>query len=367
MINKFFKLINDKEIYEQYNSEIKDISVNLNIYFMKFVIYIYGIYGMIMSFFYALKGNNMTVIFILVLLEVIYSAFAVKWLNKHKEKNKGYIYAAVLFNVMQFMAISFSQYVFFKERSIGFLPLVLCCTLSAVTIIKYNAIYYIACALFLSADLIYYYFVYKISSVEMWPLIFENLFILFFVIFINLNSTYIKIEEIIKNRQIEIQRDTDSMTGVYNRFYSVNYMKEGLKKSGNKAFIIMDVDNFKKINDTFGHDKGDEIIIFTANTLTSIFSENSCVSRMGGDEFSVFVEAFPNREYILNKIENLIDNMRKDITVDNVTVSISCSVGVDFVNFINNDYNTLYRNVDKALYHSKKNGKDCYTIYSNEL
>ncbi|MCR5421440.1 MAG: EAL domain-containing protein [Lachnospiraceae bacterium] len=159
--------------------------------------------------------------------------------------------------------------------------------------------------------------------------------------------------------------ERDSLTGLTNRRIlemSVNKFLSKNNRTGHCCFFILDVDNFKKVNDIFGHDVGDSILRTISEVIRNRFVGNEIVSRLGGDEFGVFIPEIPDREY-LEKIlldicmdaEIVLNNMGKKIVV-------SCSVGAVIINELEDDFRHIYPIADRALDIAKENGKNGYFI-----
>jgi len=157
----------------------------------------------------------------------------------------------------------------------------------------------------------------------------------------------------------------DSLTGLYNRQYMQNYLLNLIKKAKrNKnekfAVIFLDLDNFKYVNDNFGHNKGDEVLKKVANILKNSFREYDLVSRYGGDEFVVIVES-PFVE-ILDKLEERLRNAVKE---EFKNLGISISIGFSyFPNDINYNLENekeiikkLLNIADNRMYENKRKRK----------
>ena len=130
--------------------------------------------------------------------------------------------------------------------------------------------------------------------------------------------------------------------------------------SGDCALIIIDVDLFKSINDTYGHSTGDMVICRTAKLLSESFRSNDYVCRIGGDEFAVLLSSIKpgNEKPILDKIQTLRDNLKNQPDIPEVTLSI----GMAFRE--NDSADDLFRRADAALYESKRQGRNRTTLYS---
>ncbi|MEG2177191.1 MAG: diguanylate cyclase, partial [Oscillibacter sp.] len=177
-----------------------------------------------------------------------------------------------------------------------------------------------------------------------------------------------RFKEIIKEYNTMSQQvKTDLMTGLYNRGSAETLITQRLENgTGLHAMLMLDVDNFKKLNDTYGHAYGDRAIRAIAKKLRSLFRENDVVTRMGGDEFSVFMENVPSVEAVERKAQELCQKMSA-IQVKGEGAAITCSVGVTIGEGGEDTFETLYKKADKALYNAKCRGKNMLSIYDKEL
>ena len=132
------------------------------------------------------------------------------------------------------------------------------------------------------------------------------------------------------------------------------------------SMFIFDIDNFKMINDTFGHTKGDEFLKKFANELSKAFRAGDIVGRLGGDEFMVFSPTLTNKENIEKKALELVDLFNWTIEEEDKKVKMSVSIGVSVYPKDGNSYEELYKAADKALYYVKKRDKNGYSIYGKE-
>ena len=132
---------------------------------------------------------------------------------------------------------------------------------------------------------------------------------------------------------------------------------------------MVDLDNFKNVNDTLGHIYGDKAICDTANVLSDIFKTNALVGRLGGDEFAVCAtyDAFDEEslsQYIIKKAEKIKAANQRSYTDGASQVNISSSVGIAVAPTDGEDFATIYQRADSALYKSKKTGKNKFTRFS---
>ncbi|MEG3029263.1 MAG: EAL domain-containing protein [Oscillospiraceae bacterium] len=162
------------------------------------------------------------------------------------------------------------------------------------------------------------------------------------------------------------QVKTDLMTGLINRVSAQEMITQALASAtGTCVMVMLDIDNFKKINDTYGHDYGDKVICAVAERLRLHFRKEDIIARMGGDEFAVFVKNIPDVKLVEMKARQLCESMLS-IKIDGYPSEISCSVGISVSGESDNSFDMLYRNSDKALYNAKCRGRNIVSIFGEE-
>ena len=166
--------------------------------------------------------------------------------------------------------------------------------------------------------------------------------------------TYYRIHSVFKVNGAEV----DVMTGLYTKASALKHGQKILDEKGKGFFIIIDIDKFKKINDSFGHLIGDRIITSVAFCLQEHFSDIGYVSRFGGDEFSVLLKDI-NEEEMLERTKQLVKSIKKiPLNKGEVTCSIGISAIDDEV-----DFNEVYKKADKMLYVVKNGGRNNIELY----
>lgn len=160
------------------------------------------------------------------------------------------------------------------------------------------------------------------------------------------------------------QMQSDPLTGIYNKATTEEKINEVISaKISDKlyAFIMLDIDNFKGVNDTLGHSAGDYVISNFAKTLKEQFEDTDVVGRIGGDEFAVFLQ-IPSIEWLEKKAQSVVNNLHRNVVTDSGDCTTSASMGIAIYPQSGTDFITLYKNADIALYQSKARGKNRYTI-----
>lgn len=185
----------------------------------------------------------------------------------------------------------------------------------------------------------------------------------------------LQIEETKKELKLSARKDV--LTDLWNRQYLEDRVnKEGELSEGAGAFMLMDMDNFKAVNDSYGHVAGDKVLGQFAAVLLEFTKERDIVSRLGGDEFGVFIKGNIDKEKLQQNISEMINRVEERLcSSDGKEQNISVSAGIAFMPEDGTDFMTLYNKADKALYHVKQNGKrnfhlfqekESYFYYGNE-
>ena len=165
-----------------------------------------------------------------------------------------------------------------------------------------------------------------------------------------------------KERMLNLEREAavDSFTGLMNKAsidaYGRNWLRSLSRKGQRLAMLVLDMDDFKNINDTYGHPCGDYVLKQTAELLTEFAPENSKTGRLGGDEFLILTAVREDESHISKYAEMLIRNVQR-IWWNGEDIHVSISIGYA-VTEPGWSYEKLYKCADEALYTAKKNGKN---------
>lgn len=150
----------------------------------------------------------------------------------------------------------------------------------------------------------------------------------------------------------------DELTKLYNR-YGLNRNINNKQFQGIDSYLLMvDIDDFKKINDTYGHQEGDKVLIKLADTLKQCLGDEN-VARIGGEEFVGFIDL--TEENINLKLDSILKEVSKIIVYNK---ALTVSIGVSLLNH-DSIFNDSKDEADKALYKAKNNGKNQYVFYNN--
>ncbi len=177
-------------------------------------------------------------------------------------------------------------------------------------------------------------------------------------------KSYVQLSEFLK--QAEIRGQKDGLTGLYNKNTTEEIIKKYFEKDAeiqSGALMIIDIDNFKSINDTFGHLYGDAVLTQLGNILKSIFQKSDIIGRVGGDEFFVFVKNYKEERILKAKAEEVCTQFRKRYEQDGIFIDVSASVGIAEMSQVET-FEDMYKFADIALYNVKAKGKNNYNFYT---
>ncbi|MCR4779221.1 MAG: EAL domain-containing protein [Lachnospiraceae bacterium] len=151
----------------------------------------------------------------------------------------------------------------------------------------------------------------------------------------------------------------------YDRLY--NTLNSRHSDEHKHAIYFVDLDNFKTINDTLGHDYGDELLAQTAAKLSALMRPQDLLARAGGDEFLIFRADIDSNEEAISFGETMLDNFKEPFNLNGEYAHVSMSIGISIYPSNGHNHNTLIKNADIAMYHSKDTGKNKVTIFTSEM
>ncbi len=159
----------------------------------------------------------------------------------------------------------------------------------------------------------------------------------------------------------------DSLTGLSNRSKLIdNFNAIKAKTDGSIALIFIDLENFKLINDSYGHNIGDKLLIAVSKRLREICTDKMYISRLGGDEFTIMVWDYKSEEALTEFVENLIYYLEGFIKINEYNINLSITIGISLYPKDADNFDDLLKNADTAMY--KANEKLCkYVFYNQEM
>ncbi|MCG8311690.1 MAG: EAL domain-containing protein [Pseudomonadales bacterium] len=167
------------------------------------------------------------------------------------------------------------------------------------------------------------------------------------------------------------QAHYDSLTGLPNRFLSLDRLQQLINDSsryGDKAALLfLDLDDFKKVNDTLGHDSGDQLLIEAASRLKTVVRSGDTVGRLGGDEFIVLLGGLKDAADARHVAENLLERFRNAFKINERELLLTTTVGIAIYPQDGTTASELMRNADSAMYHAKDQGRNTYSFFTEDM
>lgn len=179
-----------------------------------------------------------------------------------------------------------------------------------------------------------------------------------------------KMENIQKKLDLENRANHDPLTKVLNKVVFAEKVEKILSqhtKGIHHALVIIDMDDFKEVNDTYGHPFGDFVLENFAHRIKNCIRDIDLLGRLGGDEFIVFLKGVFDKDMALNRVNTMIERLKLPFSNGEHSYKLSASIGIAIIPEDGITYDALYSHADKATYESKHRGKNMATLYSEDL
>ncbi len=177
----------------------------------------------------------------------------------------------------------------------------------------------------------------------------------------------------LKEHEAELSRIAhyDALTGIPNRTLLADRMRQAIAKAARDqnmlAVCYLDLDGFKSVNDTLGHEAGDQVLIEMAHRIGNTIRGGDTVARLGGDEFVVLLSGLEQGEECVTTLERLLATIAQPVSAKNDALVLGASIGVSLYPLDDEDPDTLLRHADQAMYVAKQSGKNRFHIYDPEM
>jgi diguanylate cyclase (GGDEF)-like protein len=180
------------------------------------------------------------------------------------------------------------------------------------------------------------------------------------------------IDQKLKDQKLQHQALHDSVTSLANRSLFLDRLEHAFIRSNRSsksdlAVLFIDFDDFKAINDNFGHQAGDEILRVSAERMQAQLRSSDTLARIGGDEYAVLLEDLDNEPMVLAVSQRILDSMAYPIISGNDSIQASISIGISLKDEKVEHFEDLLKNADHAMYHAKRKGKNNIQLYEESL
>ncbi len=178
-------------------------------------------------------------------------------------------------------------------------------------------------------------------------------------------------ERILREETIRFQAEHDNLTGLANRVVFMKRMRLNLHEARSKknllAVLYLDLDEFKQVNDNYGHGAGDELLKLAAARLKTGLRDSDLVGRLGGDEFAIILPLIKDKKSVRQIAEKILQEFNHPFHIDRHNIQISTSIGISVYPADGNDPEELLQKSDKALYQAKSLGKNMFIFYAKDM
>ncbi len=215
-------------------------------------------------------------------------------------------------------------------------------------------------------SLLFLFWMHGVKPYNIWVTDVINVSIFTIVgIFLNIIINSIRIREFVLTREIKTQKDRDELTGLKNKAALTREINEFLvdPMTDKGIMFMLDIDRFKAINDTYGHDVGDMVIAQLGTFLGNKFVNNEITGRFGGDEFIVFIKDTDNLDAVNNIAKEIITGASENILLPTPGEKVSISLGIAIYKGVETNYSEIFKKADVALYKAKASSQKRFFVF----
>ena len=179
------------------------------------------------------------------------------------------------------------------------------------------------------------------------------------------------VSTVVAERKVELLAYRDTLTNLPNRLLFADRLEHSIDRSARHreslALLLVDMDDFKLVNDSFGHDAGDKLIKAVGDLLSRSLRRADTVARLGGDEFAIIVEGIDGPDDAVSIADNLSTILEHNVRLDEQETFTGASIGIAIYPDDGEDARTLLKNADTALFRAKEHGRHCFQFYKPEM
>lgn len=179
------------------------------------------------------------------------------------------------------------------------------------------------------------------------------------------------VAKVIAERKVQLLAYRDTLTNLPNRLLFADRLEQSIIRSErgrtSMALMLIDIDDFKLVNDSFGHDAGDKLIKAVGELIAKSLRRADTIARLGGDEFAVIIEGIDGPDDAISIADNLTTILEHNVRLDDQETYTSASIGIAVYPEDGKDARTLLKNADTAMFRAKENGRHCFQFYKPEM
>ena len=216
------------------------------------------------------------------------------------------------------------------------------------------------------ASAVFLVWMHQVKPYDVWRMDLANVVSFAIVgVFLNILANSIRIKEFVLTRELAVQKDTDELTGLKNKSALTREINGFLTNSptDKDMMFLLDIDLFKSINDTYGHDVGDLILREMGTFLGDMFQGDEVVGRFGGDEFIIFIKNTDDPDTACRIADEIVKGAAEKVTLPDKSQKVGVSVGLALYNGGEKDYSRIFKKADTAMYKAKADPEKRYCVY----
>jgi len=179
------------------------------------------------------------------------------------------------------------------------------------------------------------------------------------------------VAKVIAERKVQLLAYRDTLTDLPNRLLFADRLEQSViraeRSRTSMALMLIDIDDFKLVNDSFGHDAGDKLIRAVGELISKSLRRADTIARLGGDEFAVIIEGISSPEDAISIADNLTTILEHNVRLDDQETYTSASIGIAIYPDDGKEARTLLKNADTAMFRAKENGRHCFQFYKPEM
>ena len=179
------------------------------------------------------------------------------------------------------------------------------------------------------------------------------------------------VAKVIAERKVQLLAYRDTLTDLPNRLLFADRLEQAVIRADRSrtsmALMLVDIDDFKLVNDSFGHEAGDKLIKAVGQLISRSLRRADTVARLGGDEFAVIIEDINSPEDAISIADNLTTILEHNVRLDDQETYTSASIGIAVYPDDGKDARTILKNADTAMFRAKENGRHCFQFYKPEM
>ena len=179
------------------------------------------------------------------------------------------------------------------------------------------------------------------------------------------------VAKVIAERKVQLLAYRDTLTDLPNRLLFADRLEQAVIRADRSrtsmALMLVDIDDFKLVNDSFGHEAGDKLIKAVGQLISRSLRRADTIARLGGDEFAVIIEGIDGPQDAISIADNLTTILEHNVRLDDQETYTSASIGIAVYPDDGKDARTILKNADTAMFRAKENGRHCFQFYKPEM